>query len=143
MKHCVIFWLVSLLHLSGCSSSDGRISSQIESQLKDNQNRPINLALLGPFDWDRVCVLTPYSNNDNAQTVLGFTWNATGKTSIGGSDTINVLVFALKNEVVAYVEHPRNKGDFSELLPRCLTRAKAWVVRQPDANGWIYLVASP
>ena len=130
------------MSLLGCSSGSSPISKQIAVQLEASKTAPIDLSLVGPASWERVCVLSPYTTNQTAEQVLGFRWDAESKTSIAGSDGINVLVFVQKQQVVAYTEHPRNKGDFSKLQPRCLPRSQATVKREPAAGGWVYLVAT-
>lgn len=128
--------------LCGACSSGGNISGQIELQFKASEAAPINLALVGPASWERVCVLTPYTDNNRTEQVLGFEWNSEAKTSIAGSDGINVLVFVQGKEVVAYAEHSRSKGDFSQLQPQCLPRRLATVKRRVGSGGRVLLVAA-
>jgi len=118
------------------------ISAQIEEQVKASTTVPVDLALVGPSSWERVCVLAPYTNNERAEQIIGFKWNAEGKTAITSSDGINVLVFVKDHEVIAYTEHHRNKGDFSKLEPQCLARGQATLVRQPDSGGKIFLITN-
>ena len=132
--------LMSLLF--GCSNGGSPISKQIAVQFEASKAAPIDLAVVGPASWDRVCVLGPYTTNETAEKVLGFKWNAESKTSIAASDAVNVLVFVQNQQVVAYTEYPRNKGDFSKLQPHCLPRSNATVIREPSAGGWVYLVAT-
>ena len=140
-KHTFI--LATLLVLSACSRLDRDISSRIEAEFNANATAPINLALIAPSAWDRVCVLPPYTLNKQTTSILGFEWDSESKTSIGGSDGINVLVFIRNSEVVAYTEHRRDKGDFSKMRPRCLNRDQAIVFRhigpEPRNTGWVYL----
>jgi hypothetical protein len=142
--HAPLLFLASLL--SACSGINEEISAQLQAQFDASSTAPINLDLVGPSSWERVCVLKPYISNEQAEKVLGFKWNATGKTSIGGNDGINVLVFVKGSEVIAYTEYRRNKGDFLHLYPLCLQRDRAIVVRQIDPDprnkGWVNLVAS-
>ena len=140
MKHCWFSFTFSLL--CGACSSGSDISGQIESQFKASEAAPINLALVVPASWERVCVLGPYTDNLRTEQVLGFKWDSEAKTSIAASDGINVLVFVQGKEVVAYSEHPRSKGDFSQLQPRCLPRSLATVTRKVGSGGWVYLVAT-
>lgn len=133
---------MSLILLFGCSSGSSAISEQIAVQFESSKTTPIDLSVVGPASWERVCVLSPYTTNQTAEQVLGFSWDAESKTSIAGSDGINVLVFVQNQQVVAYAEHPRNKGDFSKLQPRCLPRSQATVTRELGAGGWVYLVAT-
>lgn len=135
--------LILLLMLTfGCSSGDSAISEQITAQFDASKTTHIDLSIVGPASWERVCVLSPYTTNQSAEHVLGFKWDAESRTSIAGSDGINVLVFVQKQQVVAYAEHPRNKGDFSSLQPRCLPRAQSMLKRESGAEGWVLLVAT-
>jgi hypothetical protein len=102
---------IPLRRLFACSSGSN-ISEQIESQFKASEATSVNLAVVGPASWDRVCVLRPYTDNQRTAQVLGFKWDSEAKTSIAESDGINVLVFVQGKEVVAHTEHPRSKGDF-------------------------------
>lgn len=115
--------------LIGCSGGSSSISEQITAQVEASKTSPIDLSVVGPASWDRVCVLGPYTTNQHAEKVLGFKWDAESKTSIAGSDGITVLVFIQNQQVVAFTEHPRNKGDFTKLQPRCLLRSQAIVKR--------------
>lgn len=134
--------VLALMLLFGCSSSSSPISEQIAVQFEASKTAPIDLSVVGPASWERICVLSPYTTNQTAEQVLGFRWDAESKTSIAGSEGINVLIFVQNQQVVAYTEHPRTKGDFSKLQPRCLPRSQATVKREPGAGGWVYLVAT-
>lgn len=125
------FALLLVLALTTSCSKSGRISSEISAQF--DRDASIDLAHVGPDTWDRVCVLGPYSVNKDAESVLGFPWDSEANTSISMSDGINVIVFAQGQTVVAYTEHPRNKGDFSRLTPDCATRAQAKLVRHSSS----------
>jgi hypothetical protein len=132
MNKCAIISATLLLLVSSCAGNSNEISAQIESQFKASSTAPVNLALVGPTSWEQVCVLGPYTNNDGAEKVLGFKWDAAGKTSITGSDGVNVLAFVRNHEVIAFTEHPRNIGDFSKLEPpvsyqsKCHGGSRAW-----------------
>lgn len=134
--------VLPLMLLFGCSSGSSPISEQIAVQFEASKTAPIDLSIVGPASWERVCVLSPYTTNQTAEQVLGFSWDAESKTLIAGSDGINVLVFVQNQQVVAYAEHPQNKGDFSKLEPRCLLRSQATVRREAGTDGWVYLVAT-
>ena len=79
---------------------------------------------------------------DSAEQRLGFKWDANGKSSIGTNDGINLLVFVKGQEVVPYAEHPRHKGDFLNLDPRCLSRSKAQLLRRSGPGGRVQLVVA-
>ncbi len=124
----------------GCTSQIPDISQQIAAQVRANKTAAIEIGTVGPQRWERFCVLPPYTTNETAEQILGFKWDAGAKTSIASSDLINVLVFIHENKVAAYVEHPRGKGDFSEMNPRCVPREKATLIRRSGSDGWVFLV---
>ncbi|MCM2320198.1 MAG: hypothetical protein NDI93_12875 [Pseudomonas sp.] len=134
--------VMSLVLLHGCSSGGSPISAKITAQFEASNTAPIDLSVVGSTSWERVCILSPYTTNQTAEKVLGFWWDAESKTSIAGNDGINVLIFVQNQQVVAYAEHPRNKGDFSKLEPSCLLRSQATVRREAGADGWVYLVST-
>ena len=122
--------LLIIALITGCSES-GRISSRIAEQFDSGTSIDLNQAFRE--SWDRICILGPYSVNEDAKSAIGFPWDAEASTSIAMSDGINVLVFTKGQTVVAHVEHPRNKGDFSRVTPDCVPRSQAKLVRQPDS----------
>jgi hypothetical protein len=128
------FAAIALL-LAACGSPE--ISSAISEQLARTGGRSVDLATVVKHSWDRVCILGPYSNNKIAQSTLGFEWDAELRTSIQFNEGISLLVFVSGQDVVAYVEHPRNMGDFSNLTARCFPRSNAQFNYDPHPkNGW-------
>jgi hypothetical protein len=132
---------IACLCLGACSNPSPDISEQIAQAFIRNDGAPIDLALFGPPSWERICVLGPYTSNDGAEAILGFRWNSESKTSIGANDGVTVLVFVRGDEVLAYAEHPRSKGDFIHMKPSCLPRSHAKVARRAKLNGWVFLLA--
>ena len=57
---------------------------------------------------------------------------------------MNVLVFVKDKKVIAYTEHTRDKGDFSNLSGQCFARHKASFefIAKP-AIGWPGLFPKP
>jgi hypothetical protein len=125
--------------LSACSKGDSTISAAIADQFDRKSETVVDLSIVGPSGWDRVCILTPYTSNAETEKVLGFKWDSDTKTSIGGSDGINVVVFLRGREVLTFTEHPRNKGDFSGVVSRCVSRERAKFIRVAEKDGWTYL----
>ncbi|WP_460834764.1 hypothetical protein [Lysobacter humi (ex Lee et al. 2017)] len=100
-------------------------------------NRTVDLRRAVPSRWDRVCILGPYSDDEAAQSTLGFAWPLESKSSIKTSDSITLLVFARGKEVVRSVEHPRGSGDFSNLSGRCFRPDKAQFIHvERPREGW-------
>ncbi len=132
---------IAMLLLSACTSSNNSISQKLTAEFDASTSAPIDLAKLGPPTWEKVCVLGPYITNGEAEKVLGFKWDVEQKSSIAKNDNINLLVFVKDREVLAYAEHPRNKGDFLKLQSRCLTRKQSILFRQSNSVGEVQLVA--
>lgn len=128
--------LTTLLALTACGES---ASNNIKQQLESRGLVELQTAV--PGDWERVCILGPYSNNEAATATLGFNWPVEKHSSISYSDGISLLVFVHARKVVTALEHPRRSGDFSDLSGRCFSREKAHFVQQaqPD-DGWPWLV---
>ena len=120
----------------GCTSRDAS-SVAIAGQFDESKGTSVNLAAAVPGNWEKVCVLGPYSTNETAKKALGFEWSAESKTSITTNEGISLLLFVRENKVIAYVEHPRNHGDFSNLTAQCFPKEKAQFVHDPKpAKGW-------
>ncbi|HEY9646224.1 MAG TPA: hypothetical protein V6C88_07640 [Chroococcidiopsis sp.] len=130
--------------LIACSNRDdvqNPISQGIIEQLNANSAAPVDLAQVGPAAWEQVCILGPYTDNQATAKVLGFEWDSESKTSIADSDGINVLAFIRNQEVLAFTEHSRDKGDFVKVVAQCFERDQAKLTREVGQDGWIYLVA--
>jgi hypothetical protein len=120
----------------GCTALDST-SSAIAKQFAESKGSSVSLTTAVPGDWEKVCVLGPYSSNDTAKQTLGFEWNAEAKTSIQTNEGISLLLFVQDKQVVSYVEHPRNHGDFSNLTTQCFPREKAQFIHDPKpTKGW-------
>lgn len=124
--------------LLGCDSSNDRISQELADQVAA-PSKTIDFRLLKAPEWERICVVGPYANNEMIERQLGFKWDGLGKTSIGSNDGIHLITFIRANEVVAYIEHPRSQGDFVELMPRCFSKEKAVLRKVGDKSGWVQL----
>lgn len=120
--------------LCGCSDPT---SSSIAAQFSSSKGQRVDLATAVDGSWDRVCILGPYSTNDDAAEALGFSWPAETLTDIASDDGISLLIFAQGKSVLKFVEHPRGRGDFSNLRGRCFPRASAkFVQRDRPVDGW-------
>jgi len=125
-----------LVAVVGCTTHDST-SSAIAKQFAESKGSSVSLTVAVPGAWEKVCVLGPYSKNDTAKQTLGFEWNAEAKTTIQTNEGISLLLFVQNKQVVSYVEHPRNHGDFSNLTTQCFTREKAHFIHDPKpTKGW-------
>jgi hypothetical protein len=118
----------------GCSESKPGISVAIAGQFRRSAGGNVDLVEANPGDWDRVCVLGPYSSNDTAKRTLGFAWDVEGRTPIRRNDGIAVLLFVHGKQVSEHVEHPRNLGDFAHLSGKCIPRAQARFYQASDSE---------
>jgi hypothetical protein len=141
MKRCA-FTLFAGLFLVACANGDQSISAAIRAQFDSSPSAPVELGLLGPKDWDRVCIIGPYSDNVEAERIFGFQWDVESKTSIMTNEGVNLLVFIKDREVLAFTEHPRKKGDFQLSKQHCFARANAVFTRKVGSSGWVSLVAN-
>jgi hypothetical protein len=73
----------------------------------------VDLAQVGPTDWDRVYIFHPYTSTETIQQALGFRWPDAERTSIESNDGVNLVVFVKGGESVGWFEHPRNRGDLT------------------------------
>lgn len=130
--------ILGLAATGSCGYGSDEIGRALESQLERHNRERVDLSTLGGPEWDRVCIFGPYSDNSTAERALGFRWDLERKTSVHSSDRVNVLAFVKGTEVVAFVEHPRNLGDFAELSGTCLARKDAVLERDTRrGEGWV------
>ena len=117
--------MLFVLILSACDSPAPNITEEITHQFQSSGRTFVNLATVVQTDWDKVCILGPYSTSKHANETLGFSWPLEVKSTIGTSDRIALLLFVKNHEIVEFVEHPRRDGDFANLSRQCVTREKA------------------
>ena len=131
--------LLATLALAACDRSGWRISHRLASAF-ESATTPIDMTQVAPFPWDRMCVLGPYSGPHHARALLGFDWAVDEESSIGGLDTISLLVFVEGQRVVAHAEHPRSQGELLALSPQCVDRGAARLVRVSAPGELMLLV---
>tara|TARA_R110000737_G_scaffold344635_1_gene372016 strand:- start:468 stop:875 length:408 start_codon:yes stop_codon:yes gene_type:complete len=130
MNRCVFLLLV--LFCSACS----KIGNAPERTF-DVSNNTVDLSQEIKGDWDRVCIFTPYFNNQGAEEVLGFKFDIESKSGIYISDGITLLVVVNANEVTQYFEVPRNNIDFSSLKSDCYKKGDAKFKIIKGKTGWL------
>ena len=113
--------------LAGCNSAATQTRDSLTDQLESSVET-ISLADIGPSDWERLCVLAPYSTNESTIAQLGFDWNAEGETGIEQRDDIYVLVFADQENVLSHVEMPRQPRELLNSSISCLARSDSTIV---------------
>lgn len=136
MPHRLIICVALFLAAAGCARQS-ELSSHIAERFESSGQTSINLAEAVPGEWERVCVLGPYSDNEAAKRTLGFEWDVERKTSIQTNEGISLLIFIQGNRVVQYTEHPRTLGDFTNLSGRCFTKETAVFTHMANpTKGW-------
>ena len=126
---------LATLVVAACSDSDPAITVSVAGQFRRSAGGRVDLAEAYTAPWDRVCVLGPYTDNARAKQVLGFPWDAEGKTVIHTNDGITLLVFVSGKQVADFVEHPRNFGDFATQSGKCFPRSSARFEQKPASKA--------
>lgn len=103
--------------------------------IRESKNSIIDLATMTPREWDRACVLGPYSRDATAEALLGFNWSIEKHSAIELSDAISLIVFVKAGKVVRDIDVPRNVADFSGLSGRCFPRHSARFLTEPRSPG--------
>ncbi len=143
IKRASPWFLASALLLAGCNPAQP-VSGSIEQLMKESGGKSIDLARAVPGEWDRVCILGPYSDNRAARNILGFDWDVKAASNIGSNDGITLLVFVQGKRVLQHAEHQRSRGDFSSAGGQCYPRQVAQFVRKPDQpDNWPFLINKP
>jgi hypothetical protein len=119
MKIIAVLGLLALL--SGCFSE-----TTSAPNLKLNYaDTPIELTKHVTGDWQMVCILGPYSDNELAQEVIGFSWPLESLSSVWINDGVSLLIFTKNESVQSYFEVARGKYDFNSLDEQCFNRSDA------------------
>jgi hypothetical protein len=118
--------LAALAALAACGPSRGEMLEGEFAQAIHTTPGRIDLARLFPAEWDRVCVLTPYTGRPEAERLLGFRWGGFERSGIEASEGHTLLLFLRGREVAADVLFERRDGDFAAPgRSYCLPRARA------------------
>ena len=119
------------------------ISDNIKKELQKTNWKKLNFAQTTTSDFDSVCIFGPYSSNESVAKILGFNWNIELRTSIHLDDGHNVIVYIEDNQVIQYVKHPRNLGDFATLSNTCFKRYNSTIIPLSTKKGypqkWLHL----
>jgi len=92
-----------------------RWSQALWQQVQRGPGAVVNLAQLGPSDWDRVYIICPYNTPEMIQQILGFPWPDAEWTHVALNEGVNLVVFLRAGKVVGWFEHPRNRGELGSL----------------------------
>jgi hypothetical protein len=144
-KKSIFSILAIALLITGCKNveqqkENQQLSSKIQSVLNQRDFDVLDLTTISDKDWDRVCIISPYSLNAHAEKVIGFYWDIQNNAKITVNDGISLLLFIKNNTVVEFVQHPRNIGDFTNIKPECIVRNEAKFVLDSTEKQWNYLI---
>ncbi len=121
----------------GCRGADP-VSRSIASAVTAGVGTRIVLAAHTGLAWDRVCILGPYTPDDEVERITAVRGAARHAYDIRVNEGIDVLMFLERDHVVASIAHPRRGADFGpDLLGRCYPRQEAtFSVRVPRSESW-------
>jgi len=108
----VLAWVVATLWSAGLAEHRSRA---VLAQVEGDPVGMVDFARIGPADWERVYFFHPYTPLEYIHQTLGFDWADADCTSIESNDGVNLVVFVRGRRVVGWFEHPRNRGDLTEL----------------------------
>ena len=123
--------LISILFLLVSCSFE-----KVQSKTFDVKDGQLNLTELLDGDWNKVCILTPYSTNDFAAKILGFEYNVASQSNIAMLDSISLLVTIKNGAVLGEYEIKRTNVDFSSLGAGCYPRKSSKFKVIKDEKGW-------
>jgi hypothetical protein len=97
-----------------CSSSSVNQDISLRDTLKNyvSKNNTIKLQNITNFEWDTAYIFTPYSNPKQKLEDDDVNWERIND-SIIFRDDIDLIVFVHDNNIVSYINYPRNYGDFN------------------------------
>lgn len=106
----------------------------LSNVLEDQNKMEIDFSLLDvSFAWDKVCVLGPYTNNQQAKNILNLDFNIENRSEVHNSDSITALVFIFENKVNQVVDLRRDIADFNK-YEFCIEKDKSKFRLLSDSN---------
>jgi hypothetical protein len=110
-----------LVLLTGCSQSLSPLTLVVE-------NGYVDLAQQVPGDWDRVCILTPYTTDKQAVKLTGLDHSQIAGTGIMSSDEFHVLVFLNAQSLYELYQVNRKNVEFNLTAPWCFSKEQSYLV---------------
>lgn len=127
----LVLYLKAKLYTDIQIKEDTSLIKKIELQVGNSTYLDLNT--ITDFQWDKVHIVTPYS-----QLKTVFEKNNIKPVNINGSietnDGINLILFTLNNNIVAYVNLPRKIADFPSLESKIFDKSKAKFNLTKDKN---------
>lgn len=123
--------------LAGCNAQGFSINRDSINRALSAQlaaSNAVELSSFGSSDWEKLCVIRPYTNNDAAKALLGFDWDAEGLTGIDMHDSFYVLAFVQGNKVTAHTKMARDERELLSLEPACVERSHSLITRSKEGT---------
>jgi hypothetical protein len=105
-------FLIAVIVLGAIHCGPGPISDSIGSAVSRGPGTRLALTEHVTFVWDKICILGPYTTDDEVEAITGIQGAAARAYDIRSNDGINVLMFIDGSRVAGSVAHPRDLGDF-------------------------------
>jgi len=103
--------------LAGCQDVD-------TLRVQPNQSR-VDLSQEIQGNWTRVCVIGPYSDNEQASRIVGFAIDVERPSDIERSDAIVLIAVIDAEQSASLLRVERNIADFAALSGECFRRTQA------------------
>lgn len=142
---CRLFVLLLCSSLSaGCNNANADLRQQIGAavQVRLADARPLRLADVTSFTWDRVAIFPPYTPRALVEQTL-VTSVPSGVVAIEQRDDVCLVVFLRAGKVTEWTLLPRNLGDLSEsgVLASLTPETALFRVTEVDrGEPWILLI---
>lgn len=129
--------LTGLLAVHLSQTDTYAISDAVTRQV--NASQVLDLSILGPASWTRVCIFSPYTPAYAIEKELGFKLRPKLFADPDVAESENLLVFVHGTKVDTIVEHSTSKGYFSIKGSRCFERHQAKFIKRVGADKRIHL----
>jgi hypothetical protein len=88
-----------------------KLIAMVEKKRLTGEKVVIDFKQVAPFEWDKVYIFKPYTDDEFIYQALGFEWNNSVLGVLLREDT-DLLLFVKGKKVIGYVKHARENGDF-------------------------------
>ncbi len=96
----------------------------------------IDLAKAVPGNWERVCILAPYTTNSRAKEILGVSVNVARRSNIGSSDSIALLATIHDSRVNGLYEISFESANFTPHAGECFPKNDARFLIQSTGHPY-------
>ena len=116
--------IVTLFATCGPPRAD-LINAELGQLIQTNTVIDMTAAFQG--DWERVCLIRPYTAAADIETLLGFAWPDATTTGIDATDAATLIVFTADGAVSEHLLFERARGDFwgGDADSYCVPRSEA------------------